>query len=72
MNRHLLTAILIVISLFIPIACGQDLVITQPSANETQLAEMRDFYVYGIFNGTVTHPGDVRIEVYPGDFVNGT
>ena len=49
-----------------------DLVITQPSANETQLAEMRDFYVYGIFNGTVTHPGDVRIEVYPGDFVNGT
>ena len=72
MNRHLLTAILIVISLFIPIACAQDLVITQPSANETQLAEMRDFYVYGIFNGTVTHPGDVRIEVYPGDFVNGT
>ena len=50
----------------------QNLVITQPSANETLLAEERDFYVYGIFTGSVADPGDFRIEVYPGDAVSGT
>jgi len=42
-----------------------DLVITQPSANETQFAEMRDFYVYGKFSPTAANPGDFRIELYP-------
>jgi len=54
------------------VSAVQDLVITQPSANETLLAEERDFYVYGIFTGTVTNPGDIRIELYPGDTVAGT
>ncbi|WP_321506686.1 PGF-pre-PGF domain-containing protein [uncultured Methanoregula sp.] len=41
------------------------LVITQPSANETKFAEMRDFYVYGIFSTATGNPGDIRIELYP-------
>lgn len=51
---------------------ARDLLITQPSANETHLAEMRDFYVYGIFSGTMINPGDVRIEVYSGTTPAGT
>ncbi|MFA4876090.1 MAG: PGF-pre-PGF domain-containing protein [Methanoregula sp.] len=65
--------VLVALLLFIPSAgAAAHLVITQPSANETLLAEMRDFYVYGIFSGTVSNPGDVRIEVYSGDAVAGT
>jgi PGF-pre-PGF domain-containing protein len=59
---------LILISLFsiIPSACAAtQLVITQPSANETRFAEMRDFYVYGIFSPPAATPGDLRIELYP-------
>lgn len=52
-------------------AHAAELTITQPSANETRIAELRDFYVYGIFNGTVTNPGDIRIEVYKGDTPTG-
>ncbi|MEN6609835.1 MAG: PGF-pre-PGF domain-containing protein [Methanoregulaceae archaeon] len=68
------TAIALLI-LFLILPAGvvaQDLLITQPSANETRIAEMRDFYVYGIFSGTVVNPGNVRIEVYSGDTVTGT
>ncbi len=53
------------------VAAVQPLIITQPSANETLLAEMRDFYVYWIFTGSVPNPGDIRIEVYAGDTVAG-
>ena len=45
---------------------ANDLVITQPSVNETLFAEMRDFYVYGIFpNSPLATPGDVEIELFP-------
>jgi PKD repeat protein len=64
--------ILVLLCLIIPLAGAQDLVITQPSANELQLAEMRDFYVYGIFPETVAKPGNVLIEVFPGDSASGT
>jgi hypothetical protein len=52
-------------------APGQVLVITQPSANESVFAEMRDFYVYGIFSGKVERPGDIRIELFRGDDTRG-
>ncbi len=64
--------ILIALFLSIPAVCANQLVITQPSANETLLTEERDFHVYGIFTGTVVNPGDIRIEVYPGDTVSGS
>lgn len=47
------------------------LVITQPSANESTFAEMRDFYVYGIFPRRIEHPGDIRIELFRGDTAAG-
>jgi PGF-pre-PGF domain-containing protein len=72
MRRVLIIFILVVLFLSIPAVCAaQNLVITQPSANETTLAEKRDFYVYGIFSGTVSNPGDILIEIYPGDTVTG-
>ena len=53
--------------LLVPAAhAANDLVITQPSVNETLFAEMRDFYVYGIFpNSPLATPGDVEIELFP-------
>lgn len=66
-------AVFLIILLMIPgTVFAQDLLITQPSANETKLAEMRDFYVYGIFSGTVINPGNVRIEIYSGTSPSGT
>jgi len=50
---------------------GGTLVITQPSRNESVFAEMRDFYVYGIFPGRVKKPGDLKIELFPGDNTTG-
>jgi hypothetical protein len=47
------------------------LVITQPSANESVFAEMRDFYVYGIFPTRMDKPGDIRIELFRGDNASG-
>ena len=47
------------------------LTITQPSANESVFAEMRDFYVYGIFPARVGHPGNIRIELFRGDGASG-
>ena len=58
---------LVVILLLIP-ACHalNNLVITQPSVNETSFAEMRDFYVYGVFpSSPLATPGDVKIELFP-------
>lgn len=73
MGRVVTALVLFSLLLAVPAAAAAgSLVITQPSANETRLAEMRDFYVYGIFTGTVSNPGDVRIEVYSGDTVSGT
>ena len=72
MSRATCFLLLAVLVLSLPaVSAVQDLVITQPSANETLLAEERDFYVYGIFTGTVTNPGDIRIELYPGDTIAG-
>jgi len=72
MKRALAVLILLVLFLSVPAVCAaQSLVITQPSANETLLAEKRDFYVYGIFSGTISNPGDIMIEIYPGDTVAG-
>ena len=70
--------LLIAILLIVPFAgAATSLVITQPSANETKFAEMRDFYVYGVFSPTVSNPGDFRIELYhesdcPGGSCSGT
>ena len=50
---------------------GGFLVITQPSRNESVFAEMRDFYVYGIFPSKVAKPGDLRIELFRGDNTSG-
>ncbi len=47
------------------------LVITQPSRNESVFAEMRDFYVYGIFPERVERPGDLKIELFRGDNTAG-
>lgn len=47
------------------------LVITQPSDNETNYAEMRDFYVYGVFPHRLEHPGDIRIELIKGNETDG-
>jgi hypothetical protein len=73
MSRVAYCFLLVALLLSLPaVNAIQDLVITQPSANETLLAEERDFYVYGIFTGSVANPGDIRIELYPGDTVAGT
>lgn len=72
MKPGLLVLTLIILLILVRIAGAQDLVITQPSVNETHLAEMRDFYVYGIYPETVTTPGDIKIEVFPGDSATGT
>jgi len=66
MSRVAFAFVMLALFLILP-AQAAELTITQPSANETRIAELRDFYVYGIFNGTVTYPGDIRIEVYRGD-----
>jgi hypothetical protein len=71
MNRVMYYLMLIALFLSISAVSATQLVITQPSANETILAEVRDFHVYGIFTGTVVNPGDIRIEVYPGETVSG-
>jgi len=47
------------------------LVITQPSDNETNFAEKRDFYVYGIFPNRLDYPGDIRIELFKGISTDG-
>jgi PGF-pre-PGF domain-containing protein len=57
--------ILIAVLLLIPPASAViPLIITQPSASETQSAEQRDFYVYGVFSPPASNPGDLRIELF--------
>ncbi|MFA7562413.1 MAG: hypothetical protein WCY70_03140 [Methanoculleus sp.] len=46
-----------------------NLVITEPSVNEAVFAEMRDFYVYGLFPAPLDHPGNIRVVLKDG---NGT
>jgi hypothetical protein len=70
MPRVACTLIVLALLLLLP-AQAAELTITQPGANETRIAELRDFYVYGIFNGTVTNPGDLRIELSKGDTPTG-
>lgn len=66
MKDGLAVLVLFAIFLAVPSACAAtSLVITQPSASETHFAEMRDFYVYGVFSPTASIPGDIRIELYP-------
>jgi PKD repeat protein len=72
MKPGFLVLTLIILLFFIPVASAQDLLISQPSVHETNLAEMRDFYVYGIFPETVGKPGDIMIELFPGDSATGT
>lgn len=50
---------------------GRELVITQPGAGESSFAELRDFYVFGIFPGRLDNPGDIRIELFRGDPATG-
>ncbi|HOI57092.1 hypothetical protein [Methanoculleus sp.] len=57
-------ALFVLVMLVIPPVTAMSagtLVITEPSQNETTFAEMRDFYVYGIFPTPLTHPGNIRI-----------
>ena len=78
MRGILAVLVLAALLLSVPAASAvTPLVITQPSAGETKFAEMRDFYVYGVFSPAVGNPGDIRIELYPlsactGDICTGT
>ena len=73
MNPGFRIPTLVIMFVFIiPFVSGTDLVITQPSVNETHLAEMRDFYVYGIYPKMVAYPGNIKIEVFSGDSATGT
>ncbi|PWR70384.1 hypothetical protein [Methanospirillum lacunae] len=76
---QILTVIILIIC-FLPAVCAvadatddtpQSLVITQPSDNETNFGEKRDFYVYGVFPDRLEYPGDIRIEVMKGDNADG-
>ena len=70
---HLVVCLIITILFLIPAAQALDLAITQPSVNETSFAEMRDFYVYGIFpTSPLGTPGDVKIELFPASSCTGT
>ncbi|MDD4137055.1 MAG: PKD domain-containing protein, partial [Methanoregula sp.] len=61
-----------IISLIPACHAATDLVITQPSVNETAFAEMRDFYVYGVFpTSPLGTPGDVKIELFPASSCTG-
>jgi hypothetical protein len=71
MSRDACLLIVLAVLLAIP-SSAAGLVITQPSQNETHIAELRDFYVYGIFAGNVTCPGNFRISLYRGDSTIGT
>ncbi len=72
MKPGFLIPTLIILLLFIPVVGAQDLLISQPGVHETTLAEMRDFYVYGIFPEAIGKPGDIIIELFPGDSATGT
>jgi len=67
MKRVAVLFLFFIILALIPAAnAAHDLTITQPGVNETTFAEMRDFYVYGIFqNSPLGTPGDVKIELFP-------
>ncbi|RXE56251.1 hypothetical protein ABH15_08925 [Methanoculleus taiwanensis] len=60
-------ALVIALLLAVPLASAGNLTITQPSANETVFAEMRDFYVYGVFPAPLERPGNIRITVLDAD-----
>jgi len=47
--------------LTVPAATAGNFTILQPSANESTFAEMRDFYVYGVFPEPLEHPGNIRL-----------
>ncbi|NMB77646.1 MAG: hypothetical protein GYA23_00955 [Methanomicrobiales archaeon] len=69
--RILLVLAVLLLVVASPASAGH-LIIDQPGFAETNLAEFRDFYVYGIFDGTVERPGDIRIELFRGDTARGT
>ncbi len=50
---------------------SKDLKIDQPSTEERYFGEKRDFYVFGNFPSPLTQPGDIQIELYRGDGVDG-
>ncbi len=52
-------------------AAALTLVIDEPSQYETNFAELRDLYVIGSYSGTVTTPGDIRIQLYRGSSATG-
>lgn len=41
--------------------------IDTPGDNTSVFAEMRDFYIIGSFSPDIRNPGDIRIELFPGD-----
>jgi hypothetical protein len=71
MPRATYLLIVFAVLLATPVSAAE-LVITQPSPDEIHIAELRDFYVYGIFTGNVTNPGNIRIELYKGDTPGGS
>lgn len=61
MNPLRIGIFLFCVMLAVPAVTAGNLTITEPSWNETVFAEMRDFYVYGIFPEPLHHPGNIRV-----------
>lgn len=53
--------LLFCVILTVPAATAGNLAITEPSSNESTFAEMRDFYVYGVFPEPLEHPGNIQV-----------
>ena len=53
--------VLFCVILTVPAVSAGNLTITEPSVNESTFAEMRDFYVYGVFPEPLAHPGNLRV-----------
>ncbi|WP_317064653.1 PGF-CTERM sorting domain-containing protein [Methanoculleus caldifontis] len=61
MNFLRIGIFLFCVILSVPAVAAGNLAITEPSENETAFAEMRDFYVYGVFPEPLAHPGNIRV-----------
>lgn len=61
MNSLRIAILLFCVILTVPAVSAGNLTITGPSVNESTFAEMRDFYVYGVFRASLEHPGNIRV-----------
>jgi len=67
MTAKTVLALFILVMLAVPPVSAGNLTITQPSTNETVFAEMRDFYVYGIFPAPLERPGNISVTLKDSD-----